>query len=953
MPLTTNCCSICTMPEAANHHQKKYFDEVMQATDVDQCISALDKIADENLLADVVGSVEDPAIKTEAAKRMSNERLLCKITEKNCGKPAGIVAVDKIHDVSLLGRIAENASNKKVRLYASEKLESIQCESNTPDVSDLRDQKLAHICETARKLAESWNWEYVVKTLAEMRQSWKKLDPDGEHELYKTFDEACDHFFIRYENFQIRQSEEQKKKADRDKKARELASLCEEVESLTKDPSANNAQRVDELRLRWQKAYVVSGTVFEDLEYRFNSACQTFMETRRIFAEEQKKRTELLNELKHYCDEAESWSQHDDLRIAEKELAALSLKWNDVISAVNDVEDLESRFGAASRAFESRKNEEERQKAERYQVALAELARICENVEALIDAEDRIDSERQVKETQAIWKNVVQRSPLKRQDKINFTRRFRKAVDQFYVRQNEFKDQQKWEQWANLTVREEICLKLEELAEERDLFKVASALKKAKQKWNNSGAIPREKSDAVWNRYKTICDQLYTRCKAFFGELEQEQANNLALKEEICAKIEALLSDSDGQSSVEVVRSLQTKWREIGSVHRDKDKYINERFRDVCDQYFAARREYQRQLQGQYEENVEKKEKLCEKVEALLDSNDLYAKIDQIKRLNEQWKTIGPVAVKSERELWSRYRTACDKFFMKLDEARPTNLKKKQKLIAEVEELMSEIKGQDTIELPKLNELTQRIVAIQKQWKSIGRVPEENEQETWECFSKPCNEFFAQRRELLAEFDKDYDQNIAKKERLLEELESLTDSTDLKAVSPKVKRIINDWQTIVTVPRAKDRKLERRFRSVCDQFFERKRLHFGKLNEERSLIARRKEELCVRMELLAGFQSPEQTANPDSSLSLSEQLKLAFESNFIVGPSQSNENSAGRNNSSFEEARKIQKAWKALVPSRGIHDKALAERFRNACDEFYGRPSKTKRPSASTHTKSE
>ena len=939
------------MSEISNKLNKVNVDTVMKAANLDQCLSALNSIDDEKLLVDIIGNSENQDVKIEAVNRISNEILLCKVTEKNCGKTAGIAAVEKITDPSLLKKISEKASNKKVRSYAIEKLESFQSEGGEPSVVELQEQKLISIYETAQKLADSWNWEYAANTLTEIRKTWNKLDPEREHTLCQSFDRLCEHFFNRYEQFQARHIEEEKQKLERDRKAKELELLCQEAEKLNENPNEVNTSRIEELRLCWQKVYVISGEVFESLEYRFNSACQKFEELSRRSREEKEKRNNALNELNKYCDEAELWSTNDDFRMAEKKLAVLSENWKKTIKEVKDSDDLPHRFEKALETFEVRKNEYEREQEKLNKETLEKLVNLCENVESLIKAEDRIEAERQVRHAQMEWKNLAHHTGLEHNTKIKLSHRFREAINQFYVQQRELRDQREWEQWANLTLKEEICSRLEGFTEEQDLFKVASTLKRTKQEWNDVGPIPREKSDDIWSRYKTICDLLYGRCKVFFDKLEQEQATNLMLKEEICLKIEAINSNSDQEKSIGVVRSLQSEWSEIGSVHRDQEEHINERFRKACDQYFDKRREYMKVLRHQKEEGLREKENICEKIETLIKSDDLYPKIDEVKALNEQWKKIGPVSAKKEITLWNRFRIGCDKFFNLLDEARPENLKKKQALIIDLEEALSKVKDKDTIEVSELNEIAREIMSIQKQWKSIGRVPEDNGQEVWEHFNKPCNEFFNLRRNVLAKKEEEYSQYLERKEKLFEELESLTDSTDLKEKSSEVKRIISEWQTIPTIPKARDQKLERRFRKVCDQFFDQKKAYVGKLKEERSIVSKKKEKLCVRMELLAGLKSSGKKAKTDSNLSLSEQLKLAFESNFIIGSSQSNEEDRSWNNS-FEEARKIQKEWKKLGPPiRGGEDKIFAERFRKACDEFYSRRPKSNRSTKPSRSK--
>ena len=896
------------MSEEANNTNKINFDLVLQATDPEQCLSALNHIVDEDLLVDIVVNVENPDIRMEAVKRIASESQLCRMTERNCGKLAGLAAVDRVTDSALLSRIAAKASNKKVRLHALQKLESAQTKKDQPSAFERREQELAQMCETAQRLSNSWNWEYVVNTLTEMRQKWKKLDPDWGHDLCGSFDKACELFFYRYEEFQARQTQEQKSKLERDRRTDELEEICQEIESMTKDPSDANDGRVRELILFWQKACVVSGQAFEQLEYRFKSACQVFDEAREKFVRQQARRSEVVAELSRYCDEAEVWSVSDDLRAAEKKLASLSANWNKTVKDQQEIDDLATRFTTAVEKFESRQEEYRLEQKQLYENTLAKLTNICENVENVIELEDRIEANQRVKQAQIEWKNLNRNCRLGHTDKMRLRSRFSEAVDKFYAQQNEFRDQQEWEQWANLTLKEGLCSGLEELVEEDDLFKVATTLKKIKNEWHKTGPVPREKSDVIWSRYKAICDNLYGRCKAFFDKLDQDKENNLKLKEDICDKIESIVAASDSLSTTDVVRSLQADWSNTGAVHREKEKQISQRFRRACDEYFEARRNHLKNLRKTQQENFSKKESLCEKVEELIDQDDLYSKIKQIKSFNKKWKEIGPAPPKGEREVWGRFRTACDSFFKKLDDAKPENLKKKLGLIAEVEKLVAKQKEADNEDVSHLNNTAQAIVEIQQQWKKIGRVPKENEDEVWNRFNLLCNDLFSLRRETMTRMESEYDQYLEQKELLLRKLESLTESVDPKSGSSEIKRIIKEWGMIATIPKAKDRKLERQFRQICDQYFDQKRNYWGQIKKERSTIAKKREELCIRMELIAGSQPPEQKANPDNNVSISEQLKLAFEANFILGSPSACGSGNANWEQSLEEARKIQKS---------------------------------------------
>ena len=218
-----------------------------------------------------------------------------------------------------------------------------------------------------------------------------------------------------------------------------------------------------------------------------------------------------------------------------------------------------------------------------------------------------------LKRIQDQWNALFTEADLESEDRSTLGRRFRKTMDAFYKKRRENREHQDWETWANLMLKEEFCAELEGLAQSNDLFQVSSQLKKLTAKWKTVGPVPKAHNQKIWKRYKAIGDELYSKCKEFYKELDKERSSNLKLKEHICAKVEEITSQKNLDSAYDSIKRLQQEWKEIGAISKLEERKISARFAKACDSYFEARRDLIRKQKERQEENLSKKKKLCER----------------------------------------------------------------------------------------------------------------------------------------------------------------------------------------------------------------------------------------------------------------------------------------------------------------------------------------------------
>jgi hypothetical protein len=230
-------------------------------------------------------------------------------------------------------------------------------------------------------------------------------------------------------------------------------------------------------------------------------------------------------------------------------------------------------------------------------------------------------------------------------------------------RVQELRDADEWQRWANLQVQEELAKKMESLAEEPDLEVAARRMRELQGRWKQVALAPRTQGEALWRRFKTAQDAVFTRTSAHLTAQNEERGHNLAKKQSLCEQAEALATSTDWVKTATALQALQAEWKTVGPVSRGSEKAIWERFRAACDQFFSRRHDDLKKRKDEWSENLARKEALCAQAEALSSSTEWEAAAAECRKLQLEWKQIGPVRRTKSDAVWQRFRTACDAFF--------------------------------------------------------------------------------------------------------------------------------------------------------------------------------------------------------------------------------------------------------------------------------------------------
>ena len=278
----------------------------------------------------------------------------------------------------------------------------------------------------------------------------------------------------------------------------------------------------------------------------------------------------------------------------------------------------------------------------------------------------------------------------------------------------------------NLDAKIELCEKAEELLDEKSITKAFKALQKLHEDWKEVGPVPQDKKDEIWERFKAATDKINQIRREHYAQLEEEQTGNLEAKKALCEKAEELIAEdytsvNAWQKKSDELSEIFGVWKTVGPAGKKENEEIWQRFRASMDAFFAKKKEFFATLKDRQTENLERKTQLCIEAEALMDSTEWKNATEQMKKLQEEWKTIGPVPKRHTDKIWKRFRAACDTFFNRKNEHFSGRRTEEEANLAAKKALLEEIKA---FELgTSRNENMDAIKAFQKRWIEIGYVP--------------------------------------------------------------------------------------------------------------------------------------------------------------------------------------------------------------------------------------
>ncbi len=385
---------------------------------------------------------------------------------------------------------------------------------------------------------------------------------------------------------------------------------------------------------------------------------------------------------------------------------------------------LTDRFDRAFGIYKDKKAQYDKALEQQMQDNLAAKDAILEELRQLIESEEELKKTYdQFNELQERWRSV---GPVPRGSKNTLWNNYHFLVEKFFDKVNINKELKDLDLKKNLESKTELCEKAEELLLENSITRSFQQLQKLHEAWKETGPVPKDKKDEIWERFRAATEKLNKRRQEHYEVLREEQNKNYAAKLVLCEKAEEVISiipetPKQWQEKTNQINELFKVWKTIGFAPKKVNNEIWNRFRGSLDTFFFNKKEFFRKYKDHQKENYNQKLNLCLQAEALKENEDWRGTTEALINLQNEWKKIGPVPAKFSDKIWKRFRQACD-FFFNRKSAHFANVGDKQNQNLKVkQELIEQIKSHDYTEDNKAN--LEVLKGFQRKWMEIGHVP--------------------------------------------------------------------------------------------------------------------------------------------------------------------------------------------------------------------------------------
>ena len=388
-------------------------------------------------------------------------------------------------------------------------------------------------------------------------------------------------------------------------------------------------------------------------------------------------------------------------------------------------------------------------------------------------------------------------------------------------RQKLFKEQEQ-EKQVNLEKKLAIIEKIKAMVTSpEEANKSYKDFKALQDEWKEIKNVPAEKANELWRNYQLYVEQFYDLLKLNSEAREYDFKKNLELKTKLCEAAEKLADEPDVISAFHQLQKLHQEYREIGPVSKELREEIWNRFKAASTVINKRHQQHFEGMRAKEEDNLAKKTALCEKVEAIAaeenkTGSDWERHTKEIIELQAEWKTIGFAPQKMNVKIFERFRAACDDFFGRkaeyfrlLKENFKENADKKRALIEKAKAL------QDSTEWKSTGD---KLINLQKEWKTIGMVPKKLGDQLWEEFLGACNKFFEARKAAGGGTRSDERENLEKKRDVIERLKAAAEEAG-EGLQEKVQQLVEEYQTIGHVPFKEKDKLYEEYHAVLDKLY--------------------------------------------------------------------------------------------------------------------------------------
>ena len=815
------------------------------------------------------------ATRRAALERLDDRDELLAVAVKSEHRDVAVAAFERVapdgsDDLTLLQTIAVRARSKPVARKARTRLADLAGRPKAPTASQCQERREV-ICGRLEALAAADGALDETRLGAELEgleREWASLGADassaGEDEAApgtgrweaavagarRRLAELAD---ARVEAEALRQSA-----AEADAARAEICDRLEARLDQTDDAGESLEDTLAGLRSEWEviagDGASSDGAEPSQVDQRFQALLARAagqIQRRRSAAERRARLEELAAAL-------EELSQAEDVARLTRQWTRPHAEWKELVGAFepDEVSELAARVEAAVTRRDERVETARAQQRKREQATLTKQTRRAEEIEQAL-ANDQLElreAERWLRITRSVLGNMG-RLP-SREDRDALTARFQSAQTALTGRVRELRGFAEWKQWANLGVQAALCQRMEKLAALDDEAAMAREYREIMTAWREAADVPRGEGDEIWKRFKAAHEAIQPRVEAFQTAQDALRVERSAQKAALCEEAEQLAESTDWVKTAKRFTELQAEWKQVGAATRKQERELWNRFRAASGQFFKRRRDDLAERRKVWGKNAEAKEALCVQAEALAEEKDLESAKNTAKRLQAEWKNVGPVKRSRSDALWARFRAACDAVFdraqAEVDAEFADKINARAAVCERIERLTPD--GDEASEPPE--DLVAIVSAARTEWRQLPHVPRPQERSLTTRFQDALARVVERYPTAFAGTDLDPARNRGKLERLCEKVEALLEEAPApsssgespaeilasqlrealasntmgarmdpaakqRADTETVRQAQSERRSLGVIPGDEGRQLSDRFRKACDPFFDK------------------------------------------------------------------------------------------------------------------------------------
>ena len=377
---------------------------------------------------------------------------------------------------------------------------------------------------------------------------------------------------------------------------------------------------------------------------------------------------------------------------------------------------------------------------------------------------------------------------------------------------------------ANYALKLQLIDQLKALTESQEDFnKLYNDFKDIQQRWKEVKAVPQEHVSELWKNYQIYSEKFYDIIKINNQFRDYDFKKNLEMKTALCETVEKLQTEPDVISAFHQLQKLHQQWREIGPVAKELREDLWSRFKAASTIINKRHQEHFEGLKAKEQENLEAKTAICEQIEnidfpALKSFKDWEEKNKEVIALQDKWKTIGFAPKKSNVKIFERFRAACDVYFNRKSEFYK-NIKDEMEKNLELKKVLCE-KAEALKDSTDWKSTTEKMIALQKEWKTIGSVARKHSDAVWKRFISACDYFFEQKNKNASSQKSVEQTNLAAKKALIEKINTI-DEADHDEALAALKGYMTEWNTIGHVPFKEKDKIYKEYHEAVHKQFDR------------------------------------------------------------------------------------------------------------------------------------